>query len=516
MNTADNLVAQAYELMQQGNLLEARRLAAAALAQSPQHTAIGMLHAKLLQFSGEDTAALRAYLRLALSLGDPAPGQKEFHDSVVHALGEVFAQICQRMLEDPSSRSHEAIVACYEVVLAQGPMSTLLAPLEAMHNLARILIDCDPQAALKVTASTIVERSPRESDLPFILLLELNNRSIVYPDLLSLGARRAVHILKNNRTHLLALWVLLKYAYDRRRFSLIERIMFRLRRIAIPQALKILNQYHMLRVSPAFFGDCVIPQDFRPEYSAFAPAAAGAESVFLISCDEVYYRRAAARLAQSLLASHPAVVLHLNVVDATPETRAELQALAQSTPAFGYSCFESAAIPLFSGEPGFAFESVKTLYACSRFLVLPELLAHFGTKIVVLDADQNVVGPMDQFLAELGRRFHHDFAITLGQSLGPGIDYYADLMVAAHTFTGRLYAHLLRKYIAHFLLREYHFWTLDQVALLSVHAYLQQISHAFKLYELDSDDFKTGAYLSHYGGADIRHLAPNPPAQGTN
>ncbi|HEY6897983.1 MAG TPA: hypothetical protein VI279_12030 [Rhodocyclaceae bacterium] len=498
-----------YQLILAGNIAEAQQRCRAALDADANNQAIELLYAKSLQFAGDEVAALRAYLKLAVTLQSAMPrAAAEFVDSVIKSLGEVFVAICSRASTDPGYRSKDAILACYEVVIAQLACKELLVPLDALLVFAIILMDQREQGALMVTANTLLKKAEPTRDTQYVMFKEMTNRGIVSLPLLKLGATQALRSLRLNRFNLLALWTLLNYAYQNQRYGLIERALARVRRQIAPQFFKYVNQYYMLRTGARFFQQRVIPQNAGVSYLDFCPAAAKRSTVFLISCDEVYFRRAASSLVGQLMSDGDHLSLHLNVVDPTPATRAELAAWARENPSFGFSTLMSTAVPRFKAEQQNDFESLKTLYACSRFLVLPDILNHYGSTVVVLDSDQCVVGSMAEFVEQFSRRFRHDFAVTLGPRLGPGIDYYADLLAFANSLSANIYAVLLRKYIAYYLSQDYHFWTLDQVALLAVHAYMRSIGHELKLYELDSDDLQTSSYLSHYGGADLRHQPP--------
>lgn len=499
-----------YDLILKGHYDAAQALCREFLAKSPEDVTVNLLYAKSFELAANFPEAVRSYLALIAIMKNGGSGtDKTLTNSVRQSLSDLCAQIVLQLGANKDFRTIESIVACYDVVLSQLASDEPLASVDTLLKLAIVLLDSKEYGMFLVTAKTILRMADDGNDSQFILFREMAGRGFVSEELSRLGTQKALRTLRVNGGNLLALWVVLNYAYHKHKYGLIERIMRRVRSKVSPVHYKSMSQYYMLRTSKRFFSDCVVDQEYTVEYTAFVQAVAKRDLVILVSCDEIYYRRAAAGFVSELLSSGDDVTVHLNVVDPTPETMDELLSFSNSRDTFGYSTFQSRSILKAGRTGGNNFESVKTLYACSRFFVLPKIIRQYERKVLILDSDQHVVGPLPEFLNRFADKFTHDFAITHGANVGPGIDYFADMVAVSNSITGFIYAHLVSKYLSYFFRQDFHFWTLDQVTLLAVHIYLKSIGHDPSVYFLDTDDLQTADFISHYGGAHIRHELPN-------
>jgi hypothetical protein len=116
---------------------------------------------------------------------------------------------------------------------------------------------------------------------------------------------------------------------------------------------------------------------------------------------------------------------------------------------------------------GLAPAQRRTFFACARFLLLPEILAHYRAPVLMLDIDAVVlrdVGPLLQQLATEAA----DLALIHARGADPWARLWADVVLAAPTPAALRYFERVRRYILFFLQQGRAIWFLDQVALFAV------------------------------------------------
>ena len=505
---------EVYDLMVRGEIAQSQVRCREFLVDHPNDFLIDLLYTKSVELSANYPEAIRSYLALIALLKDGKTGGYEsFTESVMLSLANLCEQIIQKLDDDKGAGSGELLIACYDVVLTQlsyGKSGTQLMRPDTLLKFAIVLLEANESAMFFIAATMICDLGDEHDYFKLLLCRDLACRGRFLESIHRVGASKAIRSLKPNSSNFLALYVLISYAYHKGKYGLIERIIMRIVRKKLPFAqYKSISQYYMLRTSKRFFANCVVNQKYEIDYAAFQTAEFKSEFVILVSCDEIYYRRAAAAFVLEILDSGENITVHLNVVDPTPETSAELLSLSGKHCTFGFSTFYSESIQKSKVAKENKFEALKALYACGRLLIMPRILREYNRKVIVLDSDHHIAKSLEELLGRLSERFVHDFAIATGPTFGPGIDYYADKIAFSNSLSGTIYAQLVCKYVLYFLRNEFCFWTLDQVALLAVHAYLRSVGHNPSVYPLNKDDLQISDYLSHYGAQHIRCERPN-------
>jgi hypothetical protein len=124
------------------------------------------------------------------------------------------------------------------------------------------------------------------------------------------------------------------------------------------------------------------PAEPPPVLSFHGEASPGAGPVLLAACDKGYFGRFGEGLIQSVAAATgSAQLLHLHIVGPDAETERQIVALTAAHPFLRIST-----------EPG---EYRAVYYACSRFLVMRQLLDRYRRLIVVVDVDIRLLKPLD-------------------------------------------------------------------------------------------------------------------------
>ncbi len=201
-------------------------------------------------------------------------------------------------------------------------------------------------------------------------------------------------------------------------------------------------------------------EDFTEIAGTAGPAelsANGAATVF-VSADEGYVRTYLPGFIETLARHGVPLRLHVNVIDAGPETASQIIDLARRHPCLGVEISTVRA----------AFRS-STVFACARMLVVPEILRRRPVPLIALDID----GAVEQRLLALASpgeaRDASDFAVFDSGRDEPASVYPAGVMLFSPSprtlafldDVGRVCAAR-----AHELPRFN--WMLDQAAILSV------------------------------------------------
>lgn len=219
------------------------------------------------------------------------------------------------------------------------------------------------------------------------------------------------------------------------------------------------------RTAPAFLQSL---REAPPPAGIRATLAEGAGSadrplVVYASCDAVYARKFLPTMVRSIVEDSGldcAIALHLINPDA--EAEATVAALAAAHGAGRFIVLrETIDLAPLGGD-------AKTYYACSRFLVLPDLLARWKRPVLMLDVDLLAIRDLTPLLAtsaqsDLGMMSHALKRLDIWSLL------YADVLHIRPTTGALRFLDLTRRYIRHFLDRGMPVWFLDQAALAAVH-----------------------------------------------
>lgn len=180
-------------------------------------------------------------------------------------------------------------------------------------------------------------------------------------------------------------------------------------------------------------------------------------------CDAVYARKFLPTMVRSIAEDSGldcAIALHLVNPDA--EAEATVAALAA---AHGADRFIILRETIDLSPLG---DNARTYYACSRFLVLPDLLVRWQRPVLMLDVDLLAIRDLNPLLAtsarsDLGMMSHALKRLDIWSLL------YADVLHIRPTMAALRFLDLTRRYIRHFLDRGLPVWFLDQAALAAVH-----------------------------------------------
>lgn len=191
--------------------------------------------------------------------------------------------------------------------------------------------------------------------------------------------------------------------------------------------------------------------------------AAARPLVVYACCDAVYARKFLPTMVRSIAEDSGldcAIALHLVNPDA--EAEATVAALAAAHGADRFIVLRETIDLTPLGD------NAKTYYACSRFLVLPDLLVRWQRPVLMLDVDLLAIRDLNPLLAtsarsDLGMMSHALKRLDIWSLL------YADVLHIRPTTGALRFLDLTRRYIRHFLDRGMPVWFLDQAALAAVH-----------------------------------------------
>lgn len=357
---------------------------------------------------------------------------------------------------------------------------------------------------------------PPASAVPFDCQIGLIERYIIDDALTRRAAAAAVRHLRIAPHATRAIACLLFYAY-RQRQRIPERLVESMfRRLTQEQILadRALHDWYKARTSRTFFSQMALNPlpDAVPE-GRFPDTTLGDRpypGCILLSCDEVYWHDFAWHLVDDLLASLGPYALHINLVDASPATRQSLIDRFTGNPAVGLTFMTSPPVaPGWSSDGG-----AKTFYACSRFLVVPALMAHVQAPVLTLDTDQALSRPITQFMADIERRVIGDAAVNDGGLTGPAKETVCDICLFRPTFLGQRFADLLCHHVSYFLAQGTDIWCIDQGSFLATAQFLSDSDPAFTLARFGPSGINPNDYLLHASARStaerIALLCPSP------
>lgn len=215
------------------------------------------------------------------------------------------------------------------------------------------------------------------------------------------------------------------------------------------------------RVSPAFVTDLKAGPPPAGVTVSLAEGRGVADRPLLLyaSCDSNYFRLFVPTMLRSLVEDSgldAAICLH--VVNPDAACRETMLDLARR---YGPERFVLAEETVDLAPLG---PQAKTYYACSRFLLLPELLRRYGKPMLMLDVDLMAIRDLKPLLATSARA---DFGLMTNalKRLDLWSLLYADVLHIHPTGRALRFLDLARRYIRHFLKPGTAHWFLDQAAL---------------------------------------------------
>ncbi|WP_114860030.1 tetratricopeptide repeat protein [Azospirillum brasilense] len=226
-----------------------------------------------------------------------------------------------------------------------------------------------------------------------------------------------------------------------------------------------LGLWTMLRADDAFFRalppvetvlESMAPLECRIEP---APGPGGEPAVFFC-CDDVYFRRFAPALLESLAERMPGATVAVHVVAPSPETEQAMDRWrTDGRLRIGFSLDR----PDMAG-----WTDIKrvTYYASARFLRALQWLRRLDRPLMVIDTDARIAQDLRTLREDMA---DHDVGFLIdGRRRGPSREITVCFSVYSNTPGGDRFLSLLGAYIGHFLAGAEVYWMLDQMAHYAV------------------------------------------------
>lgn len=501
---ANDALLHAFSCMQGGDPEQAVDLCTRLIERYPCYAEAIHLRAVALRRSGQLAAAIRGFIQ-ALMIDSEIHGARINFDS---ALSDALFSCL-----NAESGHQDLLDACFDAVILSVSQKAVVPDGKIFFLLTHVLTmrSCGREAR-QVTRAAFAALGP-DSSYPFHCQASLLDYGNPDDGLIRLAAGAAVKRLRRHPDAVEAMDALLFYAYYTDRPRVLARLIDRLmKRVSLTRIGKepLLRPWYLSRVSPAFLASRVVPRNdavvFRELQAAQTPLPA---VVLLLSCDDAYWTRFSSAFARTLAEqADGGFALHINIVDPTDATCREVAQLAAGNSSIGYSFLAIADQGDLPGRlqrygPGAAI----SFYACSRFLIVPELMTLYGASVLALDTDMALKRPIRDFLDAYAAVATGDFAVNGGVRLGPGREFFCNITGFAMTPSGRALARLLKKYMLHFLYEEVPFWMIDQAAMYAVLTALRQIGMEPLVTLLEREGLDSADYFIHATGTRVDKAA---------
>ncbi|MDQ2106357.1 tetratricopeptide repeat protein, partial [Azospirillum isscasi] len=232
-----------------------------------------------------------------------------------------------------------------------------------------------------------------------------------------------------------------------------------------------LGIWTMLRADDAFFRALppveTVLEGMAPLEIRFDPEPEPrTEPVVFFCCDDVYFRRFAPALLESLAERMPGATVAVHVVTPSPETE---QAMARWRDDGRLRVGFSADRPDMAG-----WTDIKrvTYYASARFIRALQWLRRLDRPMMVIDTDARIARDLRSLKTEMAG---HDVGFLFdGRRRGPSREITVCFNVYNNTPGGDRFLSLLGAYTAHFLAGAEVYWMLDQMAHYAVLDWLKR------------------------------------------
>lgn len=483
---------QAIERHQNGDYAAAIRLYRAGLCLIPDHGGAWNLLAVAEARQDRLEVALEAMLRAVLCIEDPTNASaiaQNLNNLVATLLEKVsrvrvvphnellplFDPVC-RLVLDPALATQRAVIS---------PELFPWAMLAAM-NLGR------SDLVLPIAERGVAVLENRALPITTQLIMGLLDYGVIPDRLLAAVMLPVIRLLRTDPVNKYAIYTVLYYAYYKCRTWLLGRLTRRLLGRLPDESSPILHQWRLCELHEDFFDrieaeppvqDTLGPMtwspvkgnDSAPSPHFLSPAPLRPYSLVVFACcDALYFVKFGIRLVQSLaaVADDRPFLCHIHVVNPTPETVEQLQALSGSLELpLAWSLEQTTDLPEAIRTQLIQPAFLNTYFACARFLRLPELLARYGVPILTVDVDALFTASPFTMLSGMGVE-RYDVSIPDGTKLGPGREFFCNIVHHQGTPASRAYANLVARYIRAYFIERRPWWMLDQAALFSVHAYM--------------------------------------------
>jgi hypothetical protein len=356
----------------------------------------------------------------------------------------------------------------------------------------------------------LIDMYPLEDHHKFLTIIHLKNMGIVFKKKLRLLANLSIHIFVIRKIlSPIALQVLFFCIYFHGKYRFLEHLINRLvKKIGINNLMSVDRQCLMFKVSDEFFdikvnnkiGELMLFGIDKLDINYL-----DATPVFLLSCYDIYFKLYGHKILYYFFNEAIKPRFHCNIVDPSVEIIQLLTNLSAINQNLTFSFFNTDdLIDINVGSFSDLRETKKTLYACSRFLILPEILNKFQAPVLIIDSDSIIQAPSVNIIENLQKRVNADLSIDKGKFIvGPGVDYHADLIYFNFSTFGIRFSETLKSYLLYFLQNGLGFWTLDQCGINAVSDYyLKHTKISLKSFE--SQGFNKQDYFNHLGSDKIR------------
>ncbi|WP_448204725.1 tetratricopeptide repeat protein [Azospirillum sp. sgz302134] len=380
-------------------------------------------------------------------------------------------------VKDPAAAEASARAAL-ERDLHNAPANRLLGRLLLERSGAMGVADGKPFAvdgALAEEAIAALRRAvaarpdDEESEwLHVAAVMTLVQVGLATADLLHEGARAAWRRLRRHPKDVVSACVVGFHLYRSDRLDIASWLLQRFRRRFTAEEVAREHEFGiwtMLRADDAFFRSLppveAVLERLAPLEVVFDPARkGGTEPAVYFCCDDVYYRRFAPTLLDSLAQRMPGATVVVHVVAPTPETVQDMERRrSDGRLDLGFSRDD----PEMGGWPDIKRFSY---YASSRFIRTLQWLRRLDRPVIVVDTDAQVVADLRTLQAEMDG---NDVGLLFDpRRRGPAREITVCFNYYKNTAGGDRYLALVAAYIGHFLAQPEVYWLLDQMAHYAV------------------------------------------------
>ena len=515
-NTENSLLMNAFHLHKQGNLEKAIQVYTSILDDDPDNFDALHLRSVAMRRTGHLADAIRGILRAIMIRPDIQVAVENLNSMLADA---------QIIIKSSSNKdSCDVLEACYNVVFANS-ISKDFKPDDRIFfwmscALAKRGLWKEACQVARQSFLVLGENSP----IPFLTSIALVDLVVLDDKLIKLSAQYAVKRLRKNCDSPEAISCFLFYAYwkDKPK-SLDYFISSALNKLGndVFASEMTLRFWYLCRTSARFFSNNVLNANEEILIREYKYATAlEKRAVILISCDDIYWKKFSQKFTLEIIQGLRTDFVHINITDASNETKEEILKIANANSRIGYS-FVSISDQNFAGNNKESSSQFKrTFYACCRFLIVPDLLSVYQCPIIVLDGDQVLKGSIEEFVDLFLAFATGDVAVNSGTRMGPTRELVCDVSGFRPTVAGRFFSRMLKKYILHFLRREKVLWMLDQAGFYSVYSFLKQMDMEPKITLLNREGVDAKNFFLHADGnkkdktevlEEFRSLITDPP-----
>ncbi|MBP2227151.1 tetratricopeptide (TPR) repeat protein [Azospirillum agricola] len=304
---------------------------------------------------------------------------------------------------------------------------------------------------------------------------------------LAAGARTAWNRLRRHPKDVAAASVIGFHVYRRERLDLACWLNRRFQRRFTPQEIAReheLGLWAMLRADDAFF-EALPPIEealarMAPQEVIWAPEAGTPEPFVMFSCDDVYYRRFAPALLESLAQRMPGATVVAHVMSPSADALRSLEEWRNDPRLIVGSSCERPDTADWPDIKRFSY------YAAARFIRTMQWQRRLDRPMIVIDVDATVTTDLRRLKTDL---VGQDLGLLFDpRRRGPAREVTVCFNYYNNTAASARYLALVAAYIAHFLGRNEAYWMLDQTAHYAVFDWMRR-RESLRVHRYDFLDF---------------------------